>query len=552
MVTLRPSDVKMLVNTPVSAWMSLSTLLNDDIAVLYDDKGAIDPTDDQKQLLNNEDLALSLRFELTFPPMQQHQPQLAIRAIPKPLSAAQSLEAVIDLASMKVANIGLTAVHPGDICRDDGTRYNAYPTVFTTKPINMQEYHQIIDKPVENFLKLLVYHHDHSHSSWLKAVKTRKSNNSACFKPSVRANNRPRLRPVHNPSGIYRISKFGANFDLSLYVQTIPPCLSDVVSYAYATSTWSSYRTGWKTYLDYLQRRGVPLELPCPPDNIVGFICYCFRIKALAPSTVNNYTSGLKAWQSLLNLPDSNFDTPYIKLIMRGFKNLHLTKLKPPIQRSVITWPILQILAKEIEKLNCSDLDKQCLWSVALLAFWGSMRMGELLQGSLGFDKIRTLSWSRIQSEDNDHAIIFLALPKTATRQNGQIVDIFSFPLPELCPIHNLNRLAEMNLARRGIKASQPVFALSSGNVLTMKKMNETLKNTLDICFPNIGHFTCHSFRAGLPSIMGAFPQYFTESMLRDQGRWFSDSVNAYTKIKAIGYKKVHNKLVSLLLDNRL
>ena len=57
--------------------------------------------------------------------------------------------------------------------------------------------------------------------------------------------------------------------------------------------------------------------------------------------------------------------------------------------------------------------------------------------------------------------------------------------------------------------------------------------------------------RAGLPSIMGAFPQYFTEKMIKDQGRWLSDSVKAYKKLNSIGFKAVHKKIVSLLLENR-
>jgi hypothetical protein len=556
--TLRTDDLKFIPNSTVSEWSSLADNIESERAILQGPQGAVTTTPDIVEYFRRKENAISLRFELTFLEDDPLVPILAIRAVPKLLEEMSDFNGNPDLATMHVAHIGLASVRAKGIVRTDGTNWALYPHVFTLAPIDMSKYLKIIQRQdkLDGFLCLCTRSKNHTFQSWSEAVKTRVTGNTKCFHSTVKNTKKSKkgstTAPVIPARGIIRLSKYGASFDIRQYLGQIPPCLHDVVSLAYATSTWSSYRTGWKTYLDYLKRGGMHLQLPCPPDNILGFICYCYRTKNLMPNTVRHYLTALKAWQSLLNIPDTNFNTPYIRLILRGFGNLHRTKLKPPRMRSVVTWSVLKIFAKEIEELDIPALDKQVIWTCALLAFWGTTRMGELLEGKHGFDRIRALSWDRIIQEDAGHILVYLALPKTAKRKNGEIVDIFDFPQKGLCPINNLLRLAKMNKERRPFKLSNSVFALSTGKVLTMRRMNQILKNTLNKCFPVIGRFSCHSFRSGLPSIMGAFPQYFTEQMIREKGRWLSDSCRAYTKIHAIGYRDVHSKLVSILLAGQV
>lgn len=495
LATLRSSDVVFQDNKPVSTWFTFAQLLDRQTAVLYDENGPVEYTNSYRDIFLEEINSIALRFELTVLPPKMHSFSVSLRAVNKTLASMTKYQGKIDLATMKVATFGLTSIHPTNIRRADNTKFHIYPTVFTSSPIDMKQYTELVETMSTTFTDLIIYHHNHTYESWLDAINTKESRNKFILRPSVKPRKNPQRMQVPDPSGIYRISKFGANFNISRYILTIPPQIRDVISYSLATSSWSSYQTGWKTYLDFLMRSGNKLLFPIPVENLLGFICYCFRVKSLAANTVENYLSSLKYWQKLFNIPTSNFDEPLLSIVKKGFTNLKLTNLEPPMHRSVITWPILQILGKEIEKLQYSKLDKQVIWTVALVAFWGSMRMGELLQGQFGFDKIRALTWLRIQEIDSEHCVVFLALPKTATRNNGQIVDIFRYPDPALCPITNLLKLAEMNAERKRYDSSNPVFVLSSGKLLTMKQMNHVLKNTLDACFPNIGHFTCHSFR---------------------------------------------------------
>ena len=84
-----------------------------------------------------------------------------------------------------------------------------------------------------------------------------------------------------------------------------------------------------------------------------------------------------------------------------------------------------------------------------------------------------------------------------------------------------------------------------------MNMMNDVLKQTLDPLFPGLGKFTPHSFRAGLPSLMGAFPSLFTEAQVKQKGRWLSDACNLYQRQNGDGLRRTHDTLVAALLRAR-
>lgn len=550
-LNLRPTLLRFVTNSFFTEWYGVYELLKENTIDLVGPEG-IDSNVNHHKLFQAHPNSLSIRFEVTFPVDNPHTPQLAVRMVPRSQTDMEKYDTEIDMASMPVSYIGLMAVQAIGLNSSDGTPFSIYPTYFTEEPVTMVHYKKKLESCLGHIKALIISHYDHDISSYKKAVKRGKTSNSYRFDTLVKSNKRKATSPVpESAPGIYKHSKFGANFDLTLYTNYIPLHLIDVISMALATTTWSSYRTGWKTFFDYLARIGAILEIPFPPERLVGFITYCSRTKSLAPSTVQNYLTGLKNLQDLHNVQSDNFQQPLVRIVKKGFANIHKCKLIPAIQRSVITWPILKIFREEVFNLEISHLDQQTIWTAALIGFWGSTRMGEILQGSYGFDKLRVLSWDRISEEDSSHIMIFLALPKVAKRELGEIVDLYNFPVLDMCPIYNLHVLHTMQAERREVLPSHPVFTLTNGKLLTMYKMNNILASTLDVCFPGIGHFTCHGFRSGLPSIMGAFPQYFDEQTIRDQGRWVSEACRVYTRIHGIGYKDVHKKLVSILLNAR-
>ena len=70
----------------------------------------------------------------------------------------------------------------------------------------------------------------------------------------------------------------------------------------------------------------------------------------------------------------------------------------------------------------------------------------------------------------------------------------------------------------------------TSGKFLTVQKMNEILESLLTDFTDSLHKITCHSFRAGLPSVIAANPDKSGVQDLKEWGRWHTDSYEKYTK----------------------
>jgi hypothetical protein len=58
------------------------------------------------------------------------------------------------------------------------------------------------------------------------------------------------------------------------------------------------------------------------------------------------------------------------------------------------------------------------IWSLSLIAFWGSFRMGELLTSSqTQFDDCTNLTWNDISFKQDGSAVIRIKSPKNAVFQ---------------------------------------------------------------------------------------------------------------------------------------
>ena len=89
-----------------------------------------------------------------------------------------------------------------------------------------------------------------------------------------------------------------------------------------------------------------------------------------------------------------------------------------------------------------------------------------------------------------------------------------------------------------------PVFMLFDEDLLTLSTLNALLSKFLDHYFPpNFGKFLCHSFRAGLPSMMAANPNLFSKEETMEVGRWSSDAFLRYTRLHGIRAKSISSNL---------
>ena len=155
-----------------------------------------------------------------------------------------------------------------------------------------------------------------------------------------------------------------------------------------------------------------------------------------------------------------------------------------------MTLSLLKILGNEIANTKWSSDSKQIFWTVSCIAFFGSFRMGKLLNGTITkIDPATALLWKDIKYNGKSRM------------QGGEFIDIFSFPNHNCCPVAALNKWKESS--KHSGNQWNPVFMLSNRYCLTQKNFNETIRNLLchrlgDSC----KNISGHSFRAGIPSAL--------------------------------------------------
>ncbi len=204
--------------------------------------------------------------------------------------------------------------------------------------------------------------------------------------------------------------------------------------------------------------------------------------------------------------------------------------------------PLLKILGHALASSSFSKYDKQAAWAVFCLAFYGSLRMGEILcHRELGFHPADSFLWADVSFAASDHVILKLRNTKSG---KAECVDIFSYPACSTCPVKSLRKLRAASTAQ----LSAPVFTWESGSNITPRELNLLLPKLLE---PHIGHaahqLSCHSFRAAIPSLLASFPELSSSDEVMGWGRWKSSAYLSYTKLKSDQRRKVYNKILSLL-----
>ena len=93
-----------------------------------------------------------------------------------------------------------------------------------------------------------------------------------------------------------------------------------------------------------------------------------------------------------------------------------------------------------------------------------------------------------------------------------------------------------------------PVFRLSSGELVTHDFMNDLLERLLRPHFPDaLGKWSCHSFRAGVVSYMIGNPSTFNLWEAKIWGGWDSDTVDKYTRLIGQGRIQTQEKFQEFL-----
>jgi len=173
--------------------------------------------------------------------------------------------------------------------------------------------------------------------------------------------------------------------------------------------------------------------------------------------------------------------------------------------------------------------------------------MGELvMERTKTFDIASSLTWKEI-SVKKSHCKIHIKQPKS-NDVKGENVTLFPFPMRKICPIHALKKLKQAQKKQNMWSLNLPVFRLSSGKNLTKQKINAFLRT----CFKKSKRkFTNKSFRCGIPSSLGNFPDIANDQHIKGWGRWKSGSFLRYEHFGIRQKKWVSDKIFYCLLADK-
>ena len=317
-----------------------------------------------------------------------------------------------------------------------------------------------------------------------------------------------------------------------------------------ASGTWSKYKSGWKTFEGYESWLGKKLQWPLEKEVLRGFAVYCITVKKLKPASVKTYLSSLTCLHNLKGFTDYELKDCLVNSILKGAENLIMSSPTPsPNTRRVMSLPLLKHLGHRLHQSGWSKITQQTVWSAAVLAFFGSTRMGEILvQAENWFDPSATLTWKCVKFRpDSNSFLIHIRLPKSGTPE-GEFIDLFPFTSSGCCPVAALRKqFSRQQECGRG-RPEDPVFIYPSGKFLTPAGFNSTLRTLMaDICDFQRDTISGHSFRAAVPSALSRFPDLMTSDDVKGWGRWSSECYQRYTRLKIEQKQQIFKKIVNVL-----
>jgi hypothetical protein len=144
----------------------------------------------------------------------------------------------------------------------------------------------------------------------------------------------------------------------------------------------------------------------------------------------------MRLTHALQGLDCENFESDKIlNMIYAGAKTLNSCNVTTVDKRRAMSLPLLLLMAHRIQKNNWNDYSKQVVWTLATTAFFGSIRMGEMLCSSTQVKPNSVcLTWSDVKFISEDEVLLRIPFSKV-NKLKGDYVDIFSFNHFDCCPV---------------------------------------------------------------------------------------------------------------------
>ena len=235
-----------------------------------------------------------------------------------------------------------------------------------------------------------------------------------------------------------------------------------IIGQAIAASVSSDTKSGYSTALRMLalcqSTLGRTMELSMFDSDVLCFVAFMAQRNVL-DTTISKYLSAIRYALLCAGHEYENLRSPVVKQVLKGIHNLRRDPLAqaPKKPRWAMTVFHLRLLGHALATSNMLVYLKSALWAVSLSAFWGPLRIGEVL-GPLvtSFDSKSSLLLSNVGISEKGQKL-WIRSPKKCT-PSGDVIELFHVPDSGLDPVKAIDHFLEIRRKTHGCDGGRPVF----------------------------------------------------------------------------------------------
>lgn len=320
-----------------------------------------------------------------------------------------------------------------------------------------------------------------------------------------------------------------------------------ILAASLSQNTWKKHNCALKCWNEFKTSKHLGDFTSINSESVQKFIVYCFERKNLKSKTIRSYISSISLFLKLREKDYSFCSSFMVSSLLRGIENLEFYRNVHKGTRKVMTLPLLKLIGHQIANAKWTNDSKQVFWTALTVAFFGSLRLGEILSyNELNFNKFETLLWEDVNFRSDGSLLLKIKISKNR-KIHGECVDLFPFEDERCCPVKALKKLFLMR--NQVDRTGKPVFMFQNGKLLTPGIVNTTLPNLIA---PHLGgqaasEYRGHSLRAGIPSAIASRPEIANDQKIKMWGRWSSESYLLYTRLKLSQKRELWNSICKAL-----
>ena len=279
----------------------------------------------------------------------------------------------------------------------------------------------------------------------------------------------------------------------------------------WAPRTKTGYSSAVKRYLKFCTSYNLS-PLPLTEPVILRFVAH-LSLSNLAPATMRNYLSALRAWVLSLGLDEPQIWTPRVHLACRAVTRTHSL----PRQASPIDFDLLNVLIR----LLSSNRDHLLIASALSLQFFACLRASEFCADST-LSIIPTMSDVSFYQNGSSRVMLYTCHSSKTAPQGFQVhVGCSGNPICAPCIMTHFFSLSPY-------EPSSPLFRFSSGRLLSYRVYNTIIKRLVQLAGLDPSLYSTHSVRAGAAT--QAARAGLQPDSIKRLGRWRSQAYMVYLR----------------------